>query len=556
MNKKLLLTITACALTLALGGAGYALYAAGLKNGSANAAAGPLTSSAMPALASAAAPESSIASGEAATRRHIQDGIKAGDTDPVNGKTVLYYQDPMVPGKRFEAPAKSPFMDMMLVPVYAGSGGTDGSSVTISPRMQQNLGLRTAEVVQGSAKAQLTAVGSIAWNERDQSVIQARASGFIERLYVRATLDAVRAGQPFADLYVPEWVAAQQEFLALKQAAGNDTALLAAGRQRMLLSGMTQAQIERVEASGSLQPRVTITVPSNGVVAELAARVGMAVTPGLLLARIYDLKTVWALAEVPESQIALLRRGAKVEARSPGAPGVVFNGTVEAILPEVNPLTRTLKVRVQLANPKAALAPGMLVTVQVLDLQTTPALLVPTEAVIATGQRSVVMLAEAGGHYRPVNVETGTESNGQTEIRKGLAAGQRVVVSSQFLIDSEASLKGLEQRLNSAPTGTPSTPGPAPTPAIKHQGEGKVDAIDKDGVTLSHGPVASAGWGSMTMAFQPPAAGLPRNIAVGDRVQFEFVLPMDADPTLTRIAPAAPAPAPAPAQKSSAGPTR
>ena len=563
-NFLLLVVASAVALTLALGGAGYALYAAGLKNGTATAAAHRSTGPAMPALAITGSPEDSIASGEVATRRHVKDGIKAGDTDPVNGKTVLYYQDPMVPGKRFEVPGKSPFMDMMLVPVYAqanGSGGTDGNSVTISPRMQQNLGLRTAEVVQGSAGTPLTAVGSIAWNERDQSVIQARASGFIERLYVRATLDAVHAGQPFADLYVPDWVAAQQEFLALKQAAGNDTALLAAGRQRMLLSGMTQAQIERVEASGSLQPRITITVPSNGVVAELAARVGMTVSPGLQLARIHGLRTVWALAEVPESQIALLRPGAKVEARSPGAPGLVFKGTVDAILPEVNPLTRTLKVRVQLANPKASLAPGMLVTVQVLDLQATPALLVPTEAVIATGQRSVVILAEAGGRYRSVNVETGIESNGQTVIKKGLTAGQRVVVSSQFLIDSEASLKGLEQRLNDAPTTTSTTPGPGPgpTPAIKHQGEGKVDSINQDGVTLSHGPIASAGWGSMTMAFQPPAAGLPRNVAVGDRVQFEFVLPMDADPTLTRIAPAATATTtttPAPAQKSSAGPAR
>ncbi len=521
-NNISLAVITALAVA-ALSASGYALYTMGMKRG-----ASPDGPTGTPG-ASAPMEQGSIAAGEQATRRHIKDGLKAGDVDPMNGEKVLYYQDPMVPGKRFDTPAKSPFMDMMLVPVYAGAQGADGSNVTVSPRVQQNLGLRTAEVTQGTLSSRLSAVGSIAWNERDQSIIQARATGFIEKLYVRATLDAVRAGQPFADLYVPEWVAAQQEYLAVRKAAGNDAALVAATRQRMLLTGMTEAQVARVESTGAAQPRITITVPGSGVVAELVAREGMTVTPGTTLARINGLSTVWALAEVPESQIALLRPGAKVEARSPGAPGMVFTGTVQAILPEVAATTRTLKARIQLANPKAALSPGMLVTMQFMDTRATPALLVPTEAIIATGQRNVVMLAEDGGRYRPVNVETGIESNGQTEIKKGLSAGQRVVVSAQFLIDSEASLKGVEARLNNQ----------APTPAVKHQGEAKVLSIGKDGVTLSHGPIASAGWGSMTMAFQPPAGGLPRNVAVGDQVQFEFVLPKDGEPTLTGIGPVA-----------------
>lgn len=536
-TKKLLsLALLAALAAAALAGAGYALYSLGMQRGAAAINAGSADSSA-PAASSAPVNSGSIAAGEEATRRHIKDGLKAGDMDPVTGQRVLYYHDPMVPGKRFDAPARSPFMDMMLVPVYAeggaGAQGADTSHVTISPRVQQNLGLRTAEVVQGTLSPQLQAVGSIAWNERDQSVIQARAAGFIERLHVRATLDPVRAGQPFADLYVPDWVAAQQEFLAVRKAAGADTALVAAARQRMLLAGMTEAQVARVESSGTAQPRITIAAPSSGVVAELVAREGMTVTPGMTLARINGLASVWALAEVPESQIALLRPGASVEARSPGAPGTVFRGTVQAILPEVTPTTRTLKARVQLANPGGALAPGMLVTLQFTDMRSAPALLVPTEAIIATGQRNVVMLAEEGGRYRPVPVETGIESAGQTEIKKGLAAGQRVVVSSQFLIDSEASLKGVEARLNKE----------APPQAVKHRGEARVEAINKDGVTLSHGPIASAGWDSMTMAFQPPAGGLPRNVAVGDRVQFEFVLPKGGEPTLTGISPLAPAPA-------------
>ena len=530
-KQPVLLTLAATVIVLAMGGAGYALYMMGTRHAEPAASASP-TAPVPPAV-----DMSSIAAGEQATRRHIKDGIKAGDTDPMNGERVLYYHDPMVPGKRFDAPAKSPFMDMMLVPVYVGASGTDGSNVTVSPRVQQNLGLRTAAVVEGTLSPQLQAVGSIAFNERDQSVIQARATGFIEKLYVRATLDAVRAGQPFADVYIPDWVAAQQEFFAIKKAAGNDPQLIAAARQRMLLAGMTQAQVERVELSGNAQARVTITAPSSGVVAELVAREGMTVAPGMLLARINGLATVWALAEVPESQISLIRNGAKVEARSPGAPGTVFAGTVQAILPEVTAATRTVKARVQLANPGNALVPGMLVTMQFMDKRSTPALLVPTEAIIATGQRSVVMLAEEGGRYRPVNVETGIESGGQTEIKKGLVVGQRVVVSSQFLIDSEASLKGVEARLNNETPAKPAT----------YQAGGRVDAIGKDGVTLSHGPVPTLGWGTMTMVFQPPVSGLPRNVAIGDNVQFDFVMPKDGEPTLTDIRPITSAPTPAPA---------
>ena len=546
-TKTIYLAVGGVALTLGLAGAGYGLYMSGMKSGARQSTSADTQSSAAPGSVSPA--DTSIAAGEAATRRHIKDGLKAGDTDPENGQRVLYYQDPMVPGKRFETPAKSPFMDMMLVPVYAGAQGVDGSNVTISPRVQQNLGLRTAEVTQGILEPQLQAVGSITWNERDQSVIQARASGFVERLHVRATLDSVRAGQPFADLYVPEWVAAQQEFLAVKQAAGNDAPLVFAARQRMLLLGMTTEQVARMEKSGSVQPRITLTAPTTGVVAELVAKVGMTVAPGMLLARINGLATVWAIAEVPESQIALVRMGSKVEARSPGASGTVFKGNVQAILPEVTAATRTLKARVQLDNPGGLLSPGMLVTMQFMDKRSTPALLVPTEAIIATGQRNVVMLAEEGGRYRPVNVETGIESGGQTEIKKGLLAGQRVVVSSQFLIDSEASLKGVEARLNNEPAATAA-------PAVRHQANGKVESIGKDGVSLVHGPVPSAGWGSMTMAFQPPVSGLPRNVAVGDQVQFEFVLPKDGEPTLTDIRPIAPLSAPAPAPAGSTGVSR
>ena len=257
----------------------------------------------------------------------------------------------MVPGNKFDKPAKSPFMDMMLVPAYADSGA-DGSQVTVSSRIQQNLGLRTAEVTEGTLAPSIDAVGNIDFNERDQVIVQARAGGFVEKLFVRATLDAVVKGQPLAELYLPDWVAAQEEFLAVARMQGADLGALVDGaRRRMRQVGMNDAQIAAVDSSGRVQPRFTVTAPIGGVLTELMLREGMTVAAGATLLRINGLGTVRAHAEVPESQAALLRPGARAQASSPAVPGKTFEGTVQAIVPEVNSASRTLKARVQLDNP-------------------------------------------------------------------------------------------------------------------------------------------------------------------------------------------------------------
>jgi len=215
-------------------------------------------------------------------------------------------------------------------------------------------------------------------------------------------------------------------------------------------------------------------------------------------------------------------------------PGTTFEGKVQAILPEVNAATRTIKARLELANPGARLVPCMFVTMQLTDNRAEKSLLIPTEAVIQTGKRTVVMLAEDNGKFSPVEVEAGIESDNQTEIKRGLKLGQRVVVSSQFLIDSEASLKGVEARLNDAPK-----PIVANT-AKRHQGEAKVEAITRDAITLSHDPIPSIKWPSMTMDFKPPEKGLPRNVQAGDRVSFEFYEAAEGIPQITIITPMAP----------------
>jgi Cu(I)/Ag(I) efflux system membrane fusion protein len=504
-NKKIIIALATAGI---LGAGGYGLYRLGMNQGMQMA---------------------TPAAGSPAPAGNAQ---RSALVDPATGRKVLYWHDPMVPGHKFDKPGKSPFMDMQLVPVYADETGDDGK-VTISPRVQQNLGIRTAEVTMTSLAPVVEAVGSVAYNERDVALVQARSNGFVERLYVRAPLDPVRKGQRLADLYVPDWVAAQEEYLTVKRMQGPGSAgLVDATRQRMRLAGMTDEQIRWVESSGKVQPRLSIIAPASGVVAELAVREGMTVMSGAPLFRINGLDTIWVNAEVPEALSAQVRPGNPVEARTPSLPGTVFKGKVTAILPEVNAATRTLKARIELANPGHRLVPGMFATVNFTSATRGEVLTVPTEAVIQTGKRSVVMVAQGDGKFMPVDVEVGVEANGMTEIRRGLEAGQKVVVSGQFLIDSEASLKGATRRMSETPAS-----GNSKATGATHRGEGRVESIGKNEITLSHGPMPSLQWGAMTMGFIPPASGLPGNIKVGDNVTFEIRQANDGMFEITTIAP-------------------
>jgi Cu(I)/Ag(I) efflux system membrane fusion protein len=451
------------------------------------------------------------------------------------GRKVLYWYDPMFPQQKFDRPGKSPFMDMQLVPKYADESA-DEAAVSVSPRVVQNLGIRTAEARPGSLAPKLTAVGSVEYNERSVVVVQPRAGGFVEKLHVRAPLDAVREGDPLVEILFPEWAAAQEELLVLRRLATSDAAALqAAARQRLLLLGMSEAQIAAVEREGRVQARVTLRAPVTGVIAELGAREGMTVGAGATLFRIAGLGTVWVVAEVPEAQAGMLVPGERVEARVPAYPAEVFTGRVGAILPEVSAATRTVRARVEVANPGGKLKPGMYATLT-LSPRAKQGLLVPAEAVIRTGERSVVILADGAGKFRAVEVEVGMESGGDAEIRRGLKAGDRVVVSGQFLIDSEASLRGTLARLEGAgePPGAPAKDG-------VHRGQGTVNAVDPAAgfVELDHGPIPSLKWGPMTMGFVVADKAQLARVKRGDTVEFEM-LPKpnrDGDFVITRIAP-------------------
>jgi Cu(I)/Ag(I) efflux system membrane fusion protein len=365
-------------------------------------------------------------------------------------KKVLYWHDPMVPGRRFDKPGKSPFMDMQLVPVYAeegegGGGDREPAGVSVSARMRQNLGIRTAQVTTGSLATSLQVVGTVGFDERPVAQVQARSAGYVEEVLVRAPLARVRKGQPLLRMLAPDWAAPQEDYLAIRRMG--DAALLEAARQRMRLAGMSDAQVRQVEGGGKPNLHITIVAPVSGVVTELNAREGMTLAPGAPLFRINGFDTVWVNAEVPEAAVARVAPGSAVEASVTALPGQVFKGKVGAILPEVNLASRTLKARIELANPKGELAPGMFASIRLTPSSRALSLLVPSEAVIRTGTRSVVVLATGDGNFAPVDVVTGLEANGMTEIVNGVAAGQKVVISGQFLLDSEASLRGVKARM-------------------------------------------------------------------------------------------------------------
>lgn len=440
-----------------------------------------------------------------------------GDAQDKSGKEVLYWYDPMVPDQKFEKPGKSPFMDMQLVPKYAGAGG-ESAMVSVPAQTMQNLGIRIEPVTKTAFGSELAAVGRIEPNERAYYAVQTRVPGFVERLYVRAVGDPVAKGQKVAEIYAADLLAAQKEYLALLELdhVENAADLKEASRNRLKLLGMTEGEIQRVTESRQAAPRIGVYAPASGVVTELGVREGAQLMAGSTLLQISDLSRVWLVAEIPERDAGQVRPGmpAKVELQS--LPGAVVSGKVGYIYPALDPAARTLRARIELPNPKGMLRPGMYANVR-LGGQSREVLSVPTESVIATGKRKVVILKQDNA-FRPAEIQTGQEGMGRTEILSGVAEGEQVVVSGQFLIDSEASLSGVLARLSEQAM--------PPMKVVQEmaRGSGKVVAIDAAAreITLAHDPIPALGWPAMTMGFKVNDAIPLQQLHPGDAVTFDL----------------------------------
>lgn len=431
---------------------------------------------------------------------------------PASAQKVLYWFDPMKPEQHFDQPGKSPFMDMALVPRYADSGA-ENSGIRIDPGLIQNTGVKLARVSLGTLTQGIDVPGSVVFNDRDIAIVQARSGGIVERVYPLAGGDVIAAGAPIADIRIPEWLAAQNEYLALR----HDAELAPAALSRLLQLGMSQSQVRQLQSGGHPQAVMTITAPRSGMIAELSVRQGMVLAAGAPLARINGLASVWIEAEVPEAQAARVKTGNTIHALFAAWPNTPVSGKITALIPELNKDSRTLRVRAEIPNRQGLLRPGMFAQISLENTAKANLLLVPSDSIIATGKRKVVILADGKGRFTPAEVQTGRqEQNGQTEIISGLQQNEQIVVSGQFLIDSEASLRGVLARMNPAAS--------AAQAAITslHQATGIVKAIAGLQITLSHEAIPSLSWPAMTMPFTLDNAALAKGLAPGQRVNFSL----------------------------------
>lgn len=376
------------------------------------------------------------------------------------GKKILYWYDTMVPQQHFDKPGLSP-MGMQMVPKYADEG-TAKDVVRIDPTTVQNLGVRTAPVERRVLASALRVPGTIMWDLRRAITISARTDAVVSKLDVRAPYTVVKAGEPLAELLSPQWSSALAEYDALQHVQSAEAkGLRAASRERLQVLGLTPAEIRSSRHGTSAA--ITLHAPQAGVVTTLDVREGQRVTTGQTLMTVNGLSTVWIEAALPQAAAATVRRGTPVVVTVDALPGRSFPGTVETLLPEVDATTRTQRARIVLDNADGALSPGMFATVQLNPTPDAAVPVVPDDALIATGTHTRVILAEGDGHFRAVSVRIGRAAGGYTEILDGLSGGEKVVVSGQFLIDSEASLSGALERLNDTtakPVPAASTPMP------------------------------------------------------------------------------------------------
>jgi Cu(I)/Ag(I) efflux system membrane fusion protein len=446
-----------------------------------------------------------------------------------SGKKVLYWYDPMSPAQKFEKPGKSPFMDMELLPKYASQDNNENSGVLISSQTIQNLGIRVEKVVMKSFGESLSAVGRIEPDERRIYVVQTRAPGFVERLYVRAVGDHVVKGQKIAEIYAPDILAAQQEYLALLPLTqiDADNSLKQAARSRLKLLGMSEGEIEIITQYNKPSPRFGVYAPASGVVTELGIREGGQLMPGATLLQLSDLSNVWLIAEVPERDAARLKLGLSAEVKLQSIPSESFSGKVSYLYPILNESSRTLQVRIELPNKNYHIRPGMYATVEFTG-EKHEALAIPTESVIETGKRKIIIIRNESG-YHPVQVTTGQESDNYTEILQGISQEEAVVSSGQFLIDSEASLSGVLARLSkdnsSFNVSNDSNTAKSPPQQFLEKisvGHGKVVGINLKGgnVTLAHEAIPELNWPAMTMDFSVKNTQQLAKLKVNDMVEF------------------------------------
>jgi Cu(I)/Ag(I) efflux system membrane fusion protein len=456
---------------------------------------------------------------------------EAGSQKP---RKLLYYRNPMGLPDTSPVPKKDS-MGMDYIAVYEGEDepSAKAGEIKISTEKVQKLGVKTEPATLRELARQVTAAGRVEFDERRVHTVSAKFEGWIERLHVNATGQPVGKGQPLFEVYSPELVSAQREYAvaargisALKDASPETQSgmkqVADAGLARLRNWDISEQQVKALAAGGEAKRTLTFLSPAGGVVLEKKAVAGMRFMPGEMLYQIADTSAVWVLADVFERDIGAIKSGQKVKLGINAYPDKSFAGTVAYIYPTLKTETRTIPVRIELANPGGLLKPGMYANVELAIGRAERVLTVPVSAVIDSGTRQIVLLQKAAGRFEPREVKLGQRSDDYVEVREGIAAGDAVVVAANFLIDAESNLKAALSGLTAAPAAASDK---ATKSSVSHQATGTLEAIDaKNGtVTVTHAPVASLNWPAMTMDFILANPGLVAKLKAGAPITIEFV---------------------------------
>lgn len=489
----------------------------------------------------------------------------AAGIDNGGERKILYWWDPMVPGYRSDKPGKSP-MGMDLVPFYEGekSNASGASSVRIDPSVENNIGVRTAPVEVGSLRRPIQTVGRIVYDAEKVANVNLRTSGWIERLAVRAAGEPVEKGALLFEVYSPDLVNAQAEFIQTLR--GGNPVHISAGKDRLRALFISEDQIKELEQTRRVQQYVKFYAPIGGVVTALNVADGQFFNPDTEIMTLADLSTVWLMSDVFESDADQLRLGAVVSAQSKFEAGVKRSGAVDYIYPDLSPVTRTVPVRTIFDNVDGKLKPGMYMTVEIEGPERPATAIIPRPALIRTGRQERVILALGEGRFQPAAVTSGIEADGKVEILSGLSPDDIVVVSGQFLLDSESSLAGASLRMQPADnaggvepidhSGHESKrddPPPSNAPTINRRNDkrresnhadhptatssaasliratGVIRSIDasEQTITVEHDSIPEIDWPGMTMEFSVDHGVDLSSIKTGERISFAMSLIKD-----------------------------
>ncbi len=454
------------------------------------------------------------------------------------GKKLLYYRNPMGLPDTSPVPKKDA-MGMDYVAVYDGEA-VGANVLNLSLDKVQKLGVQSEAVALRDINKTLRVTGRIEIDESRTYTIAPKFEGWVERLYVNTTGQMVRKGQPLFEVYSPELVSAQQEYVLAKQglaALQNADAQAQAGMRQLADASRARLKNWDINDLSAGTNRVTFRAPVTGVVLEKKAVQGMRFMPGDTLYQIADLASVWVLAEVPEQDIAQVQLGSPAQVVVEAYPAQPFNGKVDFIYPTLNSATRTVPVRIQVANHAGLLKPAMFANATIAVSKGNKVLTVPTSAVIDSGTQQVVLVRLDEGRFEPRTVSLGNRSNDYVEVLSGIAAGEQVVTSANFLIDAESNLKaalGGMSEASTSPQPLPASPlqgrsgGSAASSVqpktVGHQAHGVLEAINEDGtLSITHEAIKSLGWPSMTMDFALANTALASGIKPGSTIDFEIV---------------------------------